>query len=133
MYSAECCLRLKKLKRASASGDETKTAGVTRLHLVRNDVITQKFRVAPIAEKMREARLRWSHHVLCEKEDSVHKIGINFEVIGKRPRGRPKQRCADKLHMDLKAAGVHPDLALGREMWRRNTRGADPATKRDTP
>ncbi|VDP22485.1 unnamed protein product [Heligmosomoides polygyrus] len=35
------------------------TAGVTRMDRIRNDVIRQKFGVAPIADKMREARLRW--------------------------------------------------------------------------
>ncbi|VDO69441.1 unnamed protein product [Heligmosomoides polygyrus] len=82
---------------------------------IRNDAIRQKFGVAPIADKMREARLRWYGHVLRGEEDSVRKIGLKFEVVGKRPRGRPKQRWSDTLHMDLKVAGVHPDLALDRE------------------
>ncbi|VDP29299.1 unnamed protein product [Heligmosomoides polygyrus] len=81
--------------------------------------------------RVREARLRWYGHVLRGKEDSVRKIGLKFEVAGKRPRGRPKQRWSDTLHLDLKVAGVHPDLALDREMWHHDTRIADPATKRD--
>ncbi|VDP61625.1 unnamed protein product [Heligmosomoides polygyrus] len=97
---------------------------------IRNDVIRQKFGVAPIADKKREARLRYGHFPRG-REDSVRKIGLNFEVIGKRPRGRPKQRWADTLHMDFKVAGVHPDLALDREKWRHDTRIADSATKVD--
>ncbi|VDP10246.1 unnamed protein product [Heligmosomoides polygyrus] len=107
------------------------TARVTRMDRIRNDAIRQKFGVAPIADKRREARLRWYGQVLRGKEDSVRKIGLNFEVIGKRSRGRPKQRWADTLHTDMKIAGVHTDQALDRERWRRNTRRADPATKRD--
>ncbi|VDO19219.1 unnamed protein product [Heligmosomoides polygyrus] len=103
------------------------TAGVTCMDRIRNDVIRQRFGVAPIADKMREARLRWYGHVLRGKEDSVRKISLNFEVIGKRPRGRPKQRWLDTLHADLKITGVYPD----RERWRHNTRIADPATMRD--
>ncbi|VDP60115.1 unnamed protein product [Heligmosomoides polygyrus] len=106
------------------------TAGVTRLDRIRNDVIRQKFGVAPI-DKMREARSRWYSHILRGKEDSVRNIGFKFEVVGKRPRGRPKQRWSDTLHMDLKVAGIHPDLALDRERWRHYTRIADPATERD--
>ncbi|VDP45902.1 unnamed protein product [Heligmosomoides polygyrus] len=68
------------------------TAGVTRMDRIRNDAIRQKFGVVPIADKMREARLRWHGHVLRGKEDSVRKIGLELEVSGKRPRGRPKQR-----------------------------------------
>ncbi|VDP33479.1 unnamed protein product [Heligmosomoides polygyrus] len=82
------------------------TAGVTCMDRIRNDVIRRKFGVAPIADKMREARLRWYGHVLRGKEDSVRKIGLNFEVNGKRPRGYPKQRWSDTLHMDMKVAGV---------------------------
>ncbi|VDO61833.1 unnamed protein product [Heligmosomoides polygyrus] len=54
---------------------------------------------------------------------------VKFEVIGKRPRGGPKQLWCDAY--DLKVAGVHPDLALDRERCRHDTRIADPATKRD--
>ncbi|VDO99913.1 unnamed protein product [Heligmosomoides polygyrus] len=91
-------------------------AGVTHLDRIRNDFIRQKFGVAPIADKMREARLRrWYGHVLRGKEDSVRKIGLKFEVVGKRRRGHPKRRWSDTLHMDLKVAGVHPDLALDRK------------------
>ncbi|VDO62003.1 unnamed protein product [Heligmosomoides polygyrus] len=43
---------------------------------------------------MCEARLRWHGHVLRGEEDRV-KIGLNFEVIGKLPGGRPKQRWSD--------------------------------------
>ncbi|VDO72626.1 unnamed protein product [Heligmosomoides polygyrus] len=116
MYGAECWPATKEVETHLM---ETKmlrwTAGATRMGRIRSDAIWQKFSVAPIADKMREARLRWYGHVLRGKEDSVRKIGLMFEVVGKRPRGRPKQRWSDTLHMDLKVAGVHPDLALDRE------------------
>uniref|UniRef100_A0A183FKK7 Reverse transcriptase domain-containing protein n=1 Tax=Heligmosomoides polygyrus TaxID=6339 RepID=A0A183FKK7_HELPZ len=134
MYGAECWPATREVE-TRLSVMETKmlrwTAGVTRMDRIRNDAIRQKFGVAPIADKMREARLRWYGHFLRGKEDSVRKIGPNFEVIGKRPRGRPKQRWLDTLHADLKITGVYPDLALDRERWRHNTRIADPATMRD--
>ncbi|VDP06650.1 unnamed protein product [Heligmosomoides polygyrus] len=43
------------------------TAGVTRIDRIRNYVIRQKFRVAPIADKMREARLMAFDKVPAEK------------------------------------------------------------------
>ncbi|VDP13565.1 unnamed protein product [Heligmosomoides polygyrus] len=57
------------------------TAGVTRMDRIRNDVLRQKFSIAPIADEMREARSRWYGHVLRGKEDTARKIGLNFEVI----------------------------------------------------
>ncbi|PIO63506.1 hypothetical protein TELCIR_14892 [Teladorsagia circumcincta] len=44
------------------------TAGVTRLDRIRDDVIRERFGVAPIVDKMREARLRWYGHVQCFRE-----------------------------------------------------------------
>ncbi|VDP29721.1 unnamed protein product [Heligmosomoides polygyrus] len=134
MYGAECWPAIKEVE-TRLSVKETKmlrrTAGVTRMDRIGNDVIRQKFGAAPIADKMRVARLRWYSHVLRGKEDSVRKIGLNFKVIGKRLRWRPKQRWSDTLRMDLKVAGVHPDLALDRERWSHDTKIADPAKKRD--
>uniref|UniRef100_A0A183GXA0 FHA domain-containing protein n=1 Tax=Heligmosomoides polygyrus TaxID=6339 RepID=A0A183GXA0_HELPZ len=88
--------------------------------------IRQRFSVAPIAEKLREARLRWYGHVLRANDDTVCKIGLNLEDPGKRPRGRPKQRWLDTLHLELKMASVHPDQAFDWENWRHHTRRADP-------
>ncbi|VDO19755.1 unnamed protein product [Heligmosomoides polygyrus] len=102
------------------------TAGVTRLDRVGK---RQRFGVAPIAEKLREARFRWYGHVLRANDNTVRKICLNLGVPGKRPRGRPKQCWLDVLHLDLKMA-VHPDQAFGRENWRHHIRRADPATKR---
>ncbi|XGW11069.1 hypothetical protein V3C99_012515, partial [Haemonchus contortus] len=55
---------------------------------------------------MREAGLRWYGHVLRADEGSVRKIGLNLDVSGRRPRGRPKQRWLDTLHEDLKTVNI---------------------------
>ncbi|VDP55236.1 unnamed protein product [Heligmosomoides polygyrus] len=109
MYGAECWPATKEVETRSTEQSsglsvmETKmlcwTAGVTRMDSIGNDVIRQTFGVAPRADKMREARLRWYGHVLRGEQDSARKIGLNFEGIRKRPRGRPKQRWADTLHI----------------------------------
>ncbi|VDP57560.1 unnamed protein product [Heligmosomoides polygyrus] len=61
MYGAECWLATKETE-SRLSVMETKMlrwmAGVTRLDRIRNEAIWQKFGVAPIADKTREARLR---------------------------------------------------------------------------
>ncbi|VDO84953.1 unnamed protein product [Heligmosomoides polygyrus] len=44
------------------------TAGVTRMDRIRNYAIWQKFEVGPIADRMREARLRWDGHDLRGKK-----------------------------------------------------------------
>ncbi|VDP37855.1 unnamed protein product [Heligmosomoides polygyrus] len=84
-----------------------------------------------IADKLREARLRLYGHVLRADGDTVRKIGLNIDVPGKRPKGRPRQRWLDTLHLDLKEAGIHPDQAFHRAKWRHHTRRADTAAKRE--
>ncbi|VDO75974.1 unnamed protein product [Heligmosomoides polygyrus] len=80
IYGAECWPATKEVE-TRLSVMETKmlrwTAGVTRMDRIRNDAIRQKFGVAPIADKMREARLR------CYGHGSAWKRGqrLNFEVI----------------------------------------------------
>ncbi|PIO59033.1 hypothetical protein TELCIR_19516 [Teladorsagia circumcincta] len=134
IYGAECWPVTKEVE-ARLSVMETKmlrrTAGVTRADHIRNDAIRQRFGVAPIVDKVREARLRWYGHVLCAKDDSVRKISLSLDVSGKRPKGRPKQRWLDTLHTDLKSVNIHPDQAFDREKWRQHIRKADPANKRD--
>lgn len=103
--------------------------GVTRFDHVPNDDTRNRYGVAPITDKMREARLRWYGHVLRAADETIAKIGLNVEVDGKRPKGRPKQRWLDTLHNDLKIAGLHPDHATNRAKWRDRSRKADPAPR----
>ncbi|EYC18004.1 hypothetical protein Y032_0029g2006 [Ancylostoma ceylanicum] len=130
LYGAECWAVAKEVERR-LSGMEMKMlrwmAGIARLDRICNQDIRQRSGVAPITDKLREARLRWYGHVLRAESDSVCKIGFNLDVTGKRPKGRPKQRWMDNLHADLKTVGMHPD----RTKWRQGISEADPATKRD--
>ncbi|EYC37026.1 hypothetical protein Y032_0834g2591 [Ancylostoma ceylanicum] len=98
---------------------------------LRNEKIRERFGIAPIADKLRWTRLRWYVHVLRANEYTICKVGLNLEVPGKRPKGRPKQRWLDTLHVDLKHVGVHPDQAHDRVKWRQKIRKADPATEQD--
>ncbi|KIH68757.1 hypothetical protein ANCDUO_00905 [Ancylostoma duodenale] len=106
-------------------------AGITRLDHICNEDVWERFGVAPVTDKLREARLRWFGHVFRADSYSVCKVGFNLGVIGKRPKGRPKQRRRDTLHSDLKTAGIYPDQAHDRTRWRQGIRRADLATERD--
>ncbi|PIO75619.1 hypothetical protein TELCIR_02326 [Teladorsagia circumcincta] len=66
MYGAECWPTTKEIE-VHLGVMETKmlrwTAGITLLDRIRNDTVRNHFGVAPIADKMREARLRWYGHI----------------------------------------------------------------------
>ncbi|KAK8956529.1 hypothetical protein KSP39_PZI001303 [Platanthera zijinensis] len=64
--------------------------GHTRLDKIRNEYIRDKIGVAPIAEKMREARLRWfGHGQKRPLEAHVRRCEILVTSHVKRGRGRP--------------------------------------------
>uniref|UniRef100_A0A914WFV1 Polyprotein n=1 Tax=Plectus sambesii TaxID=2011161 RepID=A0A914WFV1_9BILA len=107
--------------------------GVTKLEHVMNVDVRWRLGVAPIIEKMREARLRWYGHVMRSDGDAVSKTAMNLSLAGQRPRGRPKKRWLDRINEDMRAAEVTPKDAMDRNLWRRNCRRADPAMWDLTP
>ena len=66
--------------------------GHTRMDKIRNDDIREKVHVAPIDDKMREARLRWFGHVQRRSPDAPVSRCERLVVEGtRRGRGRPKK------------------------------------------
>ncbi|EYC20669.1 hypothetical protein Y032_0021g355 [Ancylostoma ceylanicum] len=66
------------------------TAGITRTDRIRNEKIRKRFGIAPIADKLRETRLRWYGHVLRANDDTIRKVCLDLEGPGERPKRRPK-------------------------------------------
>ena len=100
--------------------------GFTRIDRVRNGVIRDLAKVAPIEEKMRESRLRWFGHV---KRRSTAAPVRRCELIdlpdGKRGRGRPKKSLDEVIREDLIVVGLSEDLAQDRRLWRDRIRILD--------
>ena len=100
--------------------------GVTRMDKIRNSLIRGSLRVAPIGNKVREARLRWYGHVKRRDIDYVGQKVLRMELPGKRKKGRPKRRYMDALVEDMKAAGVQERDTQDRIKWRQSIRCGDP-------
>ena len=67
--------------------------GKTRLDHVSNVDIWKEAHMYPMAEFLREKRLRWFGHVRRDKDDATRNI-LHMRVDGKRNRGRPKLNMA---------------------------------------
>ncbi|XP_060216871.1 uncharacterized protein LOC132644299 [Lycium barbarum] len=66
--------------------------GHIRRDMIRNEVIRNKVGVAPVADKMRETRLRWFGHVERRCEDAPVRRCERLDISGvRRGRGRPKK------------------------------------------
>jgi len=100
--------------------------GFMRIDRVRNGVIRDLAKVAPIEEKMRKSRLRCFGHV---KRRSVVAPVRRCESIdlpdGKRGRGRPKKSLDEVIREDLKVVDLTEDLAQDRRLWRNRIRILD--------
>ncbi|KAK6743513.1 hypothetical protein RB195_010652 [Necator americanus] len=75
--------------------------GVTLKDKVSNDTARSIFGVAPITNKMKEARLRWFGHVLRRQENSVATTALKLDVSGVGPRSRPRIRWLDRVKLDV--------------------------------
>jgi len=103
-----------------------RSLGLSLLDHVENVEIRGRLGVAPITDKIAEARLRWFGHVKRMESDSVAHSALLMPLPGTRPRGKPKQRWTDNIKKDLERAGLSPDDAADRSEWRRMIRQADP-------
>ena len=89
--------------------------GKTRLDHVRNVDIWKEAHMYPMAEFLREKRLRWFGHVQLrrDKDDATRKI-LQVEVDGKRNRGRPKLRWRDLVKDDMARNQMTTEMAEDR-------------------
>ena len=81
-----------------------------------------------IAEKMREAQLRWFGHLERREAGEPARMAMEFKVESSRMRGRPWKRWRDVVESDQRKRVRRGD-ALNRGRWRRGTGTAEPKTK----
>ena len=93
--------------------------GNTRRDRVRNEVIQDRFGVAPIEEKLAQHRLRWFGHVQRRLPEAPVRNGVLEQVDNvKRGRGRPKLTWDESVKKDLKDWNISKEIALDRSAWR---------------
>ena len=91
--------------------------GYTRLDKIRNEVIRDLVKVAPIEDKFRESRLRWFGHVKRRSvEAPVRRCETINISVGYRGRGRPKKSLDEVIRGDLKVVGLMEDIAQDRRL-----------------
>lgn len=69
---------------------------------IRNKVICDKVGVVPIEDKMREARLRCSGHVMGRESDAPMRRCERISVANaRRRRGRPRKHWGEVIRQDM--------------------------------
>ncbi|VFQ84918.1 unnamed protein product [Cuscuta campestris] len=99
--------------------------GKTRLDRVSNEVIRHQVGMAPVEDKLREARLRWFGHVRRRDPDApVWRCERITVIRGNRGRGRPRKNWKEVIRQDLGLLDVTEDMALDRNLWKTRIRVA---------
>jgi len=84
--------------------------GYTRFDRIENGVIRSKIGVAPIEDKMREAKLRWFGHVRKSMDALVRRCENIDRLDCKRSRGRPRKSWSEAIINDLKTFSLVEDM-----------------------
>ena len=88
-----------------------------RMDKIRNGVIRDLVKMAPIEVKMRETRLRWFGHVKRSVDAPMRRYErINIPKC-KRGRRRPKKSLDKVIREDLKVVGLTEDMTRDRRLW----------------
>ncbi|VFQ75973.1 unnamed protein product [Cuscuta campestris] len=90
--------------------------GKTRLDRISNEDIRCQVGMAPVEDKLREARLRWFGHVRRRDADAPVQRCERITVIG--GRGRPRKNWKEVIRQDLGLLTLTEDMALDRNLWR---------------
>jgi hypothetical protein len=64
-----------------------------------------------------------------KEDDDWVKRCTRMEVVGKRPRGRPRKTWMSTLKDDMKKGALSPVDARDRDLWRRSIHGAQRPTR----
>ena len=100
--------------------------GYSRIDKIRNGVIRNLVKVAPIGDKMRETRLRWFGHEKRRNMDAPVRRCERINIPeGRRGRGRPKKNLDEVIREDLKVVGLTEDMAQDRKLWRDRIKTVD--------
>ena len=102
--------------------------GVSLKDKIRNDEIRRRCGVVNIAEKVKEARLRWYGHVFRRSEEVPIRSIMELTIESNRGRGRPKKRWLDCVKEDLDENRLTSEMTLNKRYWKDRTRAADHGT-----
>ncbi|VFQ95602.1 unnamed protein product [Cuscuta campestris] len=128
LYAAECwAVKKTHVRRLHAAEMRMLRwmCGKTRLDRISNEVIRRQVGMAPVEDKLREARLRWFGHVRRWDVDAPVRRCERITVIGgSRGRGRPRKNWKKVIRQDLGLLTLTEDMALDRNLWRTRIRVA---------
>jgi len=80
--------------------------------------LRERLGIDDIALVLYQNRLRWYGHALQKDDDWVKKC-MQYEVEGRRQRGRPKRTWREVVKEDCQACKLNTEDATDRSEWRK--------------
>ena len=71
-----------------------------------------------VVQRAKANGVRWYRHFLRRDDGHVLRKALEFEVKGKRKRGRPKKTWKTQVEKESKNVGLEKEDALNRARWR---------------
>ena len=129
LYGSECWA-MRKLDKARLERNDRAMlrwiCGVKISDRVSLDSLCQRLGIAPLTTLLRSRRLRWFGHV--SRSDGWINQCRNFDVRGKRGKGRPRKSWNDVIQDDINSWNLNKDKALDRVTWRSDVKSATKAS-----
>ena len=110
--------------------------GVKLMDKNRTEVLMERLGLEESVVQMAKANaVRWYGHVLRNEDGHVLRRALDFEVKGRRKRGRPKKTWRKQVEEESRKVGLRKVDALNRVSWRKGVRDiateVNPATSVD--
>ena len=121
LYGAETWPLTQRLERVIVSCDRRMLrymAGVRLQEHVPSEEVASRCGLRQISEVLRTRRLRWYGHVRRREEGEPLATVRDWEVQGRRPRGRPRKTWMDNVKEDMRMLNLTDDMIEDRQMWR---------------
>ena len=121
LYGAESWPLTERMEKCIQSCDRRMLrflTGVSLLDRIRSVEVAERCGLDEIQNVMRVRRLRWYGHVQRREEGEALSIIRDWEVEGRRRRGRPKKSWLKTIKDDMRLLGINEDLASDRRRWR---------------
>jgi hypothetical protein len=97
--------------------------GVSKMDRKTSSELRERLGVEAIGVVIRRNRLRWFGHVERKENTDWVKRCMEMEVVGQRPRGRPRKTWMEVVRNDMKKMGLRREDAQDRNRWKRGIRG----------
>ena len=121
LYGAESWPLTQRLEKCIQSCDRRMLrflTGVSLLDRVSSAEVARRCGLPEIADAARVRRLQWFGHVCRRAEGEPLSVVRDWQVEGRRPRGRPKKSWTKTIEEDMRLLGIDEALASDRQSWR---------------